>query len=206
MTDSFAKQGGLAHLGLAASAQAERGSAGVVLGERSFPAIVNLRGDPGDKTFTSAVKKVLGSAPPSEPNRVAESADAALLWLAPDEWWAATSGSGAALAEELRDALGGLHCTVTDVSESRTCLRLAGPRARDLLAKGCSIDLHPRVFGPGQCAQTQLAKALVVIHQIGESAEDGPAFEIYVLRSFADYLWNWLADAAQEYGLAVVMD
>ena len=30
-----------------------------------------------------------------------------------------------------------------------------------------------------------------------------PTYDIYVLRSFAEYLWLWLEDAAQEYGLAV---
>ena len=45
----------------------------------------------------------------------------------------------------------------------------------------------------------------MVLHQIGETEEDGPAFDIYVLRSFSEYLWCWLEDAAREYGLAVVM-
>ena len=38
------------------------------------------------------------------------------------------------------------------------------------------------------------------MHQV--SAE--PAFDLYVLRSFADYLWAWLEDAAREYGLKIV--
>ncbi len=37
-----------------------------------------------------------------------------------------------------------------------------------------------------------------------ESAEQGPIFEVYVLRSFAEYLWAWLEDAGREYGVAVV--
>jgi heterotetrameric sarcosine oxidase gamma subunit len=36
---------------------------------------------------------------------------------------------------------------VVDVSAQRTTLRLRGEHARDLLAGGCSLDLHPRVFG-----------------------------------------------------------
>jgi sarcosine oxidase subunit gamma len=105
----------------------------------------------------------------------------------------------------LRAALAEQRCAVTDVSESRTCIHVRGPRARDLLAKGCPLDLHPRVFGPGRCAGTLMAKAGVTLHQVaGDDAPDGPAYDLYTTRSFADYLWRWLEDAAREYGLAVL--
>jgi sarcosine oxidase subunit gamma len=88
---------------------------------------------------------------------------------------------------------------VVDVSDSRAVITLSGPRALDVLAKGCPLDLHPRVFSPGRCAQSLLAKAHVLLHRV----DDAPTFEIYVHRSFADYLWTWLEDAAAEYGMAV---
>ena len=79
-------------------------------------------------------------------------------------------------------------------------IRVTGPRARDLLAKGCPLDLHPSLFAKGACAQTVMAKAGVLIHAV----DDGPTYDLYVLRSFAEYLWRWLEDAAQEYGVAVL--
>ncbi|MEE9184624.1 MAG: sarcosine oxidase subunit gamma family protein, partial [Acidimicrobiia bacterium] len=61
------------------------------------------------------------------------------------------------------------------------------------------------VFQAGHCAQSCLARATVAIHLVAdESAPDGPAFDLYILRSFADYLWAWLEDAGREYGVAVV--
>ena len=83
--------------------------------------------------------------------------------------------------------------TVTDVSAQRTTLRLTGSRARDLLAKGCSLDLHPRVFGSG-CAQTMLARSQVVL----VARADG-GFRVLVRSTFALYLAEWLLDAASEY-------
>jgi sarcosine oxidase, subunit gamma len=68
-----------------------------------------------------------------------------------------------------------------------------------VLAKGCPIDLHPRAFSIGQCAQSRLAKAPILIGQI----ENQPFFELIFRRSFADYLWTWLETAAAEYGLTV---
>ena len=100
-----------------------------------------------------------------------------------------------ALWKELKT--GGLHASVTDTSESRTCIRVSGKNARDVLAKGCSLDLHPAKFGPGQCAQTLLGKVGVMMSQTAAA----PTYELLVLRSFATYLWAWLEDAAAEYGL-----
>jgi sarcosine oxidase subunit gamma len=45
------------------------------------------------------------------------------------------------------------------VSGGQTTLHLHGSHVRDVLAKGCPIDFHPRVFGIGQCAQSHLGKA-----------------------------------------------
>ncbi len=83
---------------------------------------------------------------------------------------------------------------VVDVSAQRTVIELAGPAARELLAKGCSIDLHPRVFGPGQCAQTTLARAPVILLPRAENA-----YWVFVRASFAEYCAEFLLDAMTEY-------
>ena len=70
-------------------------------------------------------------------------------------------------------------------------LELRGPGVEDLLSKGCSIDLHPRAWSAGSCAQTTLAKAPVILHK------GGSATWILVRTSFADHLVDWfLASAA----------
>jgi len=92
----------------------------------------------------------------------------------------------------LRSALGNNPGAIVDVSANRSVITLRGSSARDLLAHGCAIDLHPRAFGPGRCAQTLLAKAQVILQQTA----DTPAFLIYVRPSFATYLADWLSDAA----------
>jgi sarcosine oxidase subunit gamma len=123
------------------------------------------------------------------------------LWLGPDEWLLLTPpGREVGLVEELRRSLGETTSSVNDVSGGQTVIGVGGDRARDVLAKGCTLDMHPRVFGPGRCAQTLVAKAAVVVRQIDES----PSFDLIVRRSFADYLARWLEDAGQEYHLAVV--
>ena len=208
MVERYLRQSPLAHLGLDGRAQAARRDAGVAMSEQPFRGIVNLRAQPDDGEAMAALQSALGFALPVEPNTTAASATALAFWLGPDEWWIVTPGpdpeSGPTMAATLRAALADRRGSVIDVSDSRTCLRVSGPRARDLLCKGLPLDLHPRVFPPGRCAQSHLAKTGAVLHLIADDgASDGPTFELYVLRSFAEYLWLWLEDAAREYGLAI---
>ena len=83
-----------------------------------------------------------------------------------------------------------------DVSAQRTTVRLRGIRARDVLAKGCSLDLHPSVFAPGSAAQTMLGQANVVLIPLDDKGTD---YRILVRSSFAGYLAEWLTDAAAEF-------
>ncbi len=209
MVEAYLRQSALAHLGLEGRGAAARGAAGVAMGERPHRGIVNLRLDPKNAEAMAAVEAAFGFALPASANTSAGDADMIALWLGPDEWWLVVPGpepeAGPALAEKLRAALSGHFAAITEVGESRTCIRIAGPSARALLRKGCPLDVHPRAFGAGACAQTLLAKATVVIHLVAdESAADGPAFEVYVLRSFAEYLWTWIEDAGREYGVTVI--
>jgi sarcosine oxidase subunit gamma len=175
---------------------------GVRLGERRLGKI-ELRGDPADRSFMAAVGRTLDLLLPGEPNTTAGRGDLMALWLSPDAWLlTCPPDKVAAHLGALRKPLADVHAAITDVSDGRVALRLAGPNARDVLAKGCPLDLHPRVFRAGCCAQGLLAKAPVLIHLL-DDAPRGPTFDLYVARSFAHYLWAWLEDAGLEYGVQV---
>lgn len=157
---------------------------------------INLRGDPADQAFLDAVRDAVGAAPPTDTNTVASAGQNEILWLGPDEWLVVTPEGGQGTMETaLGEALAGQHVSVVDTTDARTMIRLHGAHARDVLMKGCPLDLHPRAFGPGQCGQTIIAKADVLIHQ----RDDAPTYDIYVPCSFARYLWDWLVDAAKEF-------
>lgn len=130
---------------------------------------------------------------PLAPNRVAAMGTARTLWLGPDEWLVTADGDAPELLPRLQRAVAGRRAAVTDLSASRAVFEIAGGGARDLLAAGCGLDLHPRVFGPGQCAQTLLARVPVIIDQL----DAAPRYRLLVRRSFARWLTDWLIDAAQ---------
>lgn len=200
MVEAYQRRSALSHFGLAARAsQGGHATAGVVLGEAAHRTIINIRGDSGDAAFTAAVKSATGVDLPVKANTVNSANGISILWLGPNEWWVvAAPDRSDELVPALRQAFQGQHTAVIDVSESRTVITVSGPKARDLLARGISLDLHPRVFGPGQCAQTGMARANILLHQI----DDKPSYDIYVLKSFSDYLFRWSEKIAQDFGLA----
>lgn len=158
--------------------------------------LVNLRGDVEDEAFAGAVRGILGNPLPVTPNTFSAE-PYRTYWLGPDEWLVATpAGDGPAICSQLEEALAGAHAAINDVSAGNVPMRLGGPAAREVLAAGCPLDLHPKAFAPGQCAQTGLAKAGVLLALL----DDTPEFELVVRRSFADYLARWLAHAARRSG------
>ncbi|MDX2933966.1 sarcosine oxidase subunit gamma [Streptomyces ipomoeae] len=180
-------------------AAATRTSGGAIrLAELPFLTQINIRLD-AKGPAADAVGLALDLPLPLEPNTVVRAGRLTALWLGPDEWLlVAPPGGERDLEARIREAAGDEPVSVTDVSAQRTTLLVAGPRARDLLSHGCSLDLHPRAFAPGRCAQTTLARTQVVL-----VARDDPSprsgFWVLVRSSFADHLTEWLLDAATEY-------
>ncbi len=199
MSESIRQESPLVERNTRARHQASPANAGITVRPRPFLACINLRGDPSDGAFTDAVRGVTGIDLPTTPNTVADGDQWRALWLCPDEWYlVGAPGAENDAVDTLEQALAGQHFAVNDVTSGMTTLEISGPRTRDVLAKGCTLDLHPRMFGPGQCAQTLISHAGVVIRYV----DDQPTLELMVRRSFADYLWVWLEDAALEYGMA----
>jgi len=212
MVDRALRQSPLAHLGLHARTETDApAKAGVVLGEKVMRDQIGLRLDAADEAILGAAEKALGFALPVAANTASHKGRGGTLttalWLGPDEWLIVCQpGRGHKLKATLEQALAGRHHAVFDVSDSRAVITLSGDHSRDVLMKGCALDFHPRAFGPGQCAQSTLALAHVLIHQTSEDAKTkAAAYDIFVHRSFAEYLWAWLEDASAEYGLRVTM-
>ena len=150
--------------------------------EVRFLAQVNLRADP-------ALAARVPLEIPTAPNTWKLSGGREALWLGPDEWLVvAEPGSAPAILEELEGALEGLEHSVVDVSAERAVVELAGDDRIDLLARGCGLDLHPRAWRDGMCAQTLLARVPVLLQ------ERQHASRVFVRASFAGHLVDWLQD------------
>lgn len=169
----------------------------VSLAEESFVAMADLWVD-GSGPGGVAAAGILGiDALPGAASTIVTGDDASAIWFGPGEWLVTSRDRAAeTLESELRHAVTGHGGAAVDVSAQRTTLRLRGGHARDVLAKGCSIDLHPKVFGPGAAVQTIVGQAAVVIVALSDNGTD---YRILVRSSFARHLAEWLIDAAAEF-------
>ncbi len=175
------------------------GEAGVTVAPRNAYALASVLAHKGRiEALARRVSEVYGINLPREPRR-ASAGPTAFVWSGPGQWLAVTEGvGGPAFEGRLRERLPGL-ASVSDQSDGRAVIRISGPRARDMLAKGLPIDLHPRAFAPGHAAVTLAAHVGVHIWQL----DAVPTYEIAVFRSYAASFWDWLMEAGAESGIDV---
>jgi sarcosine oxidase subunit gamma len=156
--------------------------------------MIDLRGNAGDPAFEGAIRKTLGLDLPTIPRSSTSRDQVTLLWLSPDQWLALVPRSEApAMTSALKRELAGLHAMVCDVSDMRTIIRLAGPDVRQVLIKGTAIDVFSPEFAEGFIRRLSFAELAALVHV--RSTEPW-IVDLYVARSFAGYVWNWLVATA----------
>ena len=169
----------------------------VAISEEPFAAMVDLWVDPSTAAGAAAAD-VLGIGElPTTASTVISGPGVDAIWFGPQEWLITSADEGGEdLEARLRAAIADHGGAAVDVSAQRTTLRLRGAHARDVLAKGCSLDLHPTAFRQGAAAQTMLGLAAVVLIPLDDNGSD---YRILVRSSFAGYLAAWLMDATEEF-------
>ncbi|WP_192035159.1 sarcosine oxidase subunit gamma family protein [Halomonas sp. YLGW01] len=180
-----------------------KGDSQVILRERPFLGHLMLRG--GAIVLDEALREVVGLSLPGEPLGLVQSlsggpvGECSLQWLSPDEWLLIVPGGEEFDVERrLREALGDAHISIVNVSGGQTLLELEGDKAREVLKKSVAYDVYPRHFPVGKGVTTVFAKASVILRRPSDTR-----WELVVRRSFADYIYRWLLDAGEEYGIAV---
>lgn len=83
---------------------------------------------------------------------------------------------------------------VSDQGHGRVRIGVSGSGARDLLAKGTAVDLDAGVFPEGAAAMTLFGHVSVQLARTGPDR-----FELTVLRSFSESLWEELEHLAKAY-------
>ncbi|MGO4914893.1 GcvT family protein [Pseudogemmobacter sp. W21_MBD1_M6] len=89
--------------------------------------------------------------------------------------------------------------TVENVSDSRTGFQIAGPNARDLLAKVTRADVSNEAFRFMDVRQITIGMCRAWVQRVSYTGDLG--YEIYVGAMEQRSLWNTLSEAGQEFGL-----
>lgn len=190
-----------------ADAMAEAASEAVTIRELPFLTMIGLRAAPGSAAATS-IAEAAGIPLPSAVGEVAgddRGEGPAVLWISPDEQLlvapAEHAGGRVALTAALKEALGGEPGQVVDLSANRTILELAGPKAREVLEKSVSIDLHDRAFEVGKAVATLAGSFPILLWRTGAET-----WRTLPRASFAHSFAEWLLDGAAEFAAQAPVD
>lgn len=178
-------------------AQRPPGEAGVTLTERKLTSLVQVAAWPDTAEQVEGIlASLLGCAPPQERDGSSGGAEGAILVLAPGRWL--LESRDPRLADRLAEQIGTNLGAVTDLSHARIAIRVSGPEAAWVLAKGLALDFHPDAFPPMKVAQSAVHEVGVILRRMS-----GESFDLYVYRGFALSFWDWLTEAAAETGYRV---
>ena len=158
--------------------------------------LVGVRADLSDDALRKVLEKETGLPLPGVRQAALRHEDCSgWYWMAPDELLLRVPRDHAATAvDALESALAGVHFLVGDLSDSRAFFRISGPAAREVIAKGAPVDLHPDAFQRGMFRRTHVAGIAAAFSLV---AEDPDTFELFCSRSYAHYLRDWLVNAAR---------
>jgi len=159
---------------------------GVLLAEMPPAERVSLRAPEGS---VASLSRALGVTLPQKPKTSATKGDRTALWLGPDEWLV--------LDAEGSDILGdcakakGLHSAV-GVSHRNIAISVTGAKAAATINSGCPQDLSLETFPVGACSRTVFGKSEILLYRMAADA-----FRVECWRSFSDYVFTHLSEAAR---------
>lgn len=174
------------------------GGTPVSITERRVDIVQVTAGREAEAPFADIVKDATGlSLPPA--HQAAFSGEAMVVWVQPSGWlMIKPRGDEGALAKALAGVAGDA-VAVVDQSHGKAVLRLSGARARDVLAKGCRVDLHPRAFLTGSAATTTVDHITITVVQVDAI----PTYDLILPANFAEAFLEWLLMSAAEFGCEV---
>lgn len=155
-------------------------------------ALILLGGDASDPAFAAALDKALGLALPP-PGRLSGD-DPALSWAGPGRWllWCGKAGSGAEALAALETAFEG-KTPASEVTDGFCALEISGPRLRDLLSMGTSLDVAADALPAGGVAITRFAELTATL-----LAPAPERVNLLIERASRHYLWSWLLSAVED--------
>lgn len=177
------------------------GAVGVRLWAETLPGLVQVSTWPaGIASLRTALASAWGAdAVPERPGRVVAIDAGVLMCTGPEEYLLLTRPGRDGVAE-LRGLVAADVGSVTDLGHARCRVRIEGPRCRDTLSKLFALDLREAALPVGEVRLSGHHHVPCTLHRQGIDR-----FDLLVFTTYADDQLGVLLDAAQEYGVALVL-
>lgn len=157
---------------------------------------INLRLKKNDNQSYKNVSDFLGYKLPIDSGEVMTSDESRIAWLGPDEFLIQSADQKKLeIMNGIKEILHNQFYAITDVSDYYLTIRLSGKKSFEVLSKGCPLNFKEYLTKKNTCAQSYISKATVLMDRLPDKC----TIDILVRWSFAEYLWNWLADSAAEF-------
>ena len=137
--------------------------------------------------------KIDGLEFPKESSLVSANNETRILWSAPRTWLIISTKEK--IVKEINENCNENNFSVTDISHSRAIIKIKGSNAREVLKKGCPLNINE--IKKNICAGTIFHGITIVVDCIEDKTDD---FNLLVLRSFGGSFYHHITDAALEFG------
>ena len=173
---------------------------GISIEELPFVNKINLRGNTTDRVFMSNTGSVLDILIPTEPNTKIENKNLQVIWLSPNEWLLnfIYNENFKRIFENLSNKLNPENTSITDISESKTIIRVEGIHTTELLRKFLILDIDSALNSNLKVAQTIFVKVPILIVR-NHKDQDTQSFDIHLNRSHTTYLKDLLLDGCNQF-------
>tara|TARA_Y100001970_G_scaffold291235_1_gene427625 strand:+ start:299 stop:877 length:579 start_codon:yes stop_codon:yes gene_type:complete len=167
---------------------------GINIQELAFINKINIRINTKNTDYMKVCGKILNTILPTKPNNFTKNGNLKIIWLSPDEWLITNDDDSLFL--QLRNEIGDLEASVTDISDNRTILRLSGKKIYKLLSKFLVLDLDKNLSSESTCAQTLFAKVPILLLR-NHNENQVPEIDIFLNNSHANYVYNLIVDGTE---------
>ena len=126
-------------------------------------------------------------------SKVSSNKDTRILWSAPNTWLVVSKKKD--IIKTIKKKCSNEDFAITDISHSRSTIQIKGPKAKEVLKKGCPINFNE--FEKNNCAGSVFHGINIVIDCIENNPQ---TFNLITLRSFGESFYHHVTDASLEFG------
>ena len=126
-------------------------------------------------------------------SKVSSNKETRILWSAPNTWLVISRKEN--IIEIINEKCNSENFAITDISHSRAVIQIKGPGTKEVLKKGCPLNLHE--FEKNNCAGSVFHGINIVVDFLDNKPD---TFNLLTLRSFGESFYHHITDAALEFG------
>jgi sarcosine oxidase subunit gamma len=167
-------------------------SAGARCG-RCLADVVEIAARRENAAQVAAIADARGSTLPGV-GRSFAAADRIAIGVRPERWLLLGPTSAAGASASAWESCMASHAAVVDLSSAWAALHLTGRSAREVLARGCRVDLDDNVFACGHVASTIVAQVVVIVVALSSG------MLLLTPSTTARHFSEWLAQVAAPFG------